>query len=63
MTEQDLLRGWKEIERYIGLTRPTILDCGYPVRRECRKGRTGVSVFASKKELRDFALSRPMIAK
>lgn len=29
----DILRGWKEIESYLGMTRKTILACGYPLHR------------------------------
>lgn len=63
MPDKEILRGWKEIEAYLGLTRPIIVDCGYPVHREVRKGRVSVSVFASKKELLDFALGRPIITR
>ena len=29
----NILRGWKEIEGYLGITRKTILKRGYPVRK------------------------------
>lgn len=63
MTEPDILRGWKEIERYVGLTRKNIISCGYPVHREERAGRDGVSVFAVRRELLDHALGRPLLTK
>lgn len=63
MTEPDILRGWKEIENYTGLTRKHIIACGYPVHREERSGLEGVSVFAIRKELLDYALGRPLITR
>lgn len=48
--ESRLLRGWKEIERYVGLDRKTIIAQGYPV----RKARTG-RVFAYRGDLRKYA--------
>ena len=63
MTEPDILRGWKEIEKYVGMTRQNILSCGYPVHREEREGMNGVSVFAVRRELLDYALGRPLVEK
>ena len=33
-SEKDVLSGWGEIERYMRMTRPTILRKGYPIRKE-----------------------------
>lgn len=44
--EAGLLHGWKEIEKYLGLDRKTVVRQGYPVRR----ARTG-SVYALREEL------------
>lgn len=49
-----LLRGWKEIEKYVGLDRKTIIAQGYPV----RKANTG-SVFAIREELLKHAMRTP----
>ena len=56
MTEPDILRGWKEIERYVGLGRKAILRAGYPVRSENSPGVRRPSIFAIRKELLDHAL-------
>lgn len=61
MIEPEILRGWKEIEAFLGMKRPNILSCGYPIRHEARKGRRGVSVFAVKKELLAHAQGRPLV--
>lgn len=63
MTEPDILRGWKEIEKYVGMTRKSILSCGYPVHKEDRDCKDCVSVFAVRKELLDFALGKPLVTK
>lgn len=55
----EILRGWKEIEAFLGITRPSILAAGYPVRRE--GFRKNAAVFALRKELLDFARGRPFI--
>lgn len=46
------LQGWVQIERYLGLTRNTILARGYPVRKDG-------GVFAFREELDTHAKSRP----
>ena len=46
-----LLRGWKEIMDYLRLTRRTIIDCGYPIRRERHMNGALGSVFAFRDEL------------
>lgn len=56
MTEPDILRGWKEIERYVGMGRKAILRAGYPVRCEGGDGVTRRNIFAIRKELLDHAL-------
>lgn len=48
---ENLLRGWKEIEDYIRLTRNTILENGYPIRADKRK-----RVYAFKNEIDAFML-------
>lgn len=48
-----LLRGWKAIEDYLGLTRKTVLLHGYPVRRG--KG----TVWAFRDELEAWARQGP----
>ena len=50
----DLLRGWGEIERYLGLTRNTILARGYPVRKDG-------GVFAYRSELDATARAKPIL--
>ena len=42
------LRGWKEIENFLGLTRKTILARGYPIRKY---GRGNTQVYAYRGEL------------
>lgn len=54
MTDSNILRGWKEIESYLRLTRKAIRACGYPVRREFGKRRKVWSVYALKSELDAF---------
>ena len=49
MRDKEILRGWKEIERYLGISRPAILANAYPI----RKGKTK-NVFALKTELDEF---------
>lgn len=56
MTDSDILRGWKEIECYVGMTRKAILRAGYPVRYEDNPSVRRPSVFAIRKELLDHAL-------
>lgn len=34
MKNEDILRGWKQIENYTGMTRFGIVRNGYPIRRE-----------------------------
>lgn len=47
-----LLRGWKEIEAYLGLSRKTIRRQGFPVRIRKRNG----SVYADTGEIERFLL-------
>ena len=47
------LQGWVQIERYLGLTRNTILARGYPIRKDG-------GVFAFKPELDQHAKSKPV---
>ena len=47
------LQGWVQIERYLGLTRNTILARGYPVRKDG-------GVFAFREELDQHAKSKPV---
>lgn len=63
MPEKDILRGWKEIEAYLGISRTTARVHGYPVRRE-GSGKSGGpgGVFAFKSELREYARQRKMIS-
>lgn len=56
MTEPDILRGWKEIERYVGMGRKAILRAGYPVRCEGGQGVERRNIYAIRKELLDHAL-------
>ena len=56
MTEPDILRGWKEIERYVGMGRKAILRAGYPIRCEGGDGVTRRNIYAIRKELLDHAL-------
>ncbi|MBD5417348.1 MAG: hypothetical protein HDR50_06755 [Desulfovibrio sp.] len=55
MTEPDILRGWKEIERYLGMGRKAILRAGYPIRCEGGDGVTRRNIYAIRKELLDHA--------
>lgn len=63
MPENDILRGWKEIEAYLGLSRITARAQGYPVRRE-GSGKSGGfgGVFAFKSELIEYARQRNMVS-
>lgn len=54
---EDILRGWKEIEKYVGLDRKTIISQGYPVRSHG----DGSAVFAVRRELLDHACSMPVV--
>lgn len=57
----NVLRGWKEIEAALGLTRQSILACGYPVRHERHTdGRRG-NVFAFRDELARFMARKPKV--
>lgn len=55
MNNTERLEGWAQIERYLDLTRKTILARGYPVRK------VG-GVFAFRDELDEHAKSKPLIA-
>lgn len=58
MPEKDeILRGWKEIENLLRMTRRTIIACGYPVRRERHTNGSMGSVYAFRDELLKFARS------
>lgn len=63
MPENDILRGWKEIEAYLGVSRKTVLLQCYPVRRE-GSGKSGGlgSVFAFKNELIEYARQRNFVS-
>lgn len=54
----EILHGWKNIEKYIGLNRKTILRQGYPV----KKLGTG-SVHAIREELLKHAMQSVVIGK
>lgn len=54
LTNTEILRGWSQIERYLGLTRNTILNRGYPVRKDG-------GVFAYKAELDSVAKNKPLV--
>ncbi len=53
--EIKVLQTWGEIEEYLGLSKKTILDHGYPVRTGPRGGR-----FALSDELDDYRRSMPV---
>lgn len=56
--EPDILRGWKEIERYLRMGRKAILRAGYPVRRENSPGTRRPGVFAVRQEILAHALRK-----
>ena len=56
--ERDILRGWKEIEAALRLSRQTIRACGYPIHTERHKNRKGRSVYALRSELKKFMEQR-----
>ena len=51
---KEILRGWKEIEAFLRLTRKTIIAGSYPVHFH-RGAANGRRVYAFKSELWDFA--------
>lgn len=52
--QSEILRGWKEIEDFLRLTRKTIIANGYPL--HSHKGpRNRKRIYAIKRELLDFA--------
>lgn len=63
MTEPDILRGWKEIEAFLGMTRKTILASGYPIRCEGGEGVTRRSVFAFRSELMAHSRSKKVFTR
>lgn len=52
MAEPEILRGWKEIEEYLRMTRKSILRAGYPVHHE---GTSRRNVYAIRRELLEYA--------
>lgn len=60
MIDRPILRGWKEIEVFLGLERSTILAKGYPVRKDGNGGRND-GVLALKQELLDYAQQQPRV--
>ena len=50
----NILRGWKEIEAELKMTRKAIVACGYPIRRERRLSGSLGGVYALKDELARF---------
>ena len=53
---EEILRGWKEIEAYLGMGRKAIIRAGYPVRRESNSRnimalRSEILAFVRKKKL------------
>ena len=54
--EGDILRGWKEIEGYLGQTRKTILAGGYPLHRS-GSGEASSQLYAFRSELDGFMKS------
>lgn len=60
----DLLRGWKEIESFLRLSRKAIRKSGYPVHRETGSRNPGRSpVFAFKSELAHHMSQKQEICK
>lgn len=57
--ENRRLNGWKEIEKYIGLSEEQIRQYKYPVRKH--PGAKNCMVFAFTQELLEHALSMPTI--
>ena len=53
---KEILRGWKEIEDFLGMRRAAILANNFPI----RKGRHGILAFSS--ELLEHAKSLPVLA-
>lgn len=53
--EDGLLRGWKEIEKYVGLNKQTIMVQGYPVHGMIDKWGSG-NVWARRDELLRYAM-------
>lgn len=56
--EMPILRGWKEIEAYLGMGRKAIIRAGYPVRSE----ENSLNVLALRSELLAFAKKRKLAA-
>ena len=56
--ESPILRGWKEIEAYLGIGRKAIIRAGYPVRSEDNS----LNVLALRSELLAFAKKRKLAA-
>lgn len=51
MPDKEFLRGWKDIEAFLGMSRKTIIRCGYPIRKEGDETEAKASVFALRSEL------------
>ena len=54
--EDEALRGWKEIENFLGLDRKTIIAHAYPIKK------IGGSVIALKEELRAHIENLPRLS-
>lgn len=61
MAEKDILRGWKEIEEFVGMNRKAILSNGYPVRCEGGACPARRNIFAVRQELLEHALTRDRV--
>ncbi|MDE7240280.1 hypothetical protein [Desulfovibrio sp.] len=62
MPEAEILRGWKEIERFLGMKRDAIQRAQYPIRCEYGEGSTRRNVFALRQELLDHARGKSLLS-
>lgn len=59
--DTDFLRGWKEIQAYLKMSRNSIIRYGYPV--HCESDNDKTMVFAIKSQLIEWAKIKPLIKK